>query len=61
LIEAILNTRRTPAKKPKNCKSNSPTACAAHMDNPRYRKLSERLEKLKEQYEAGQLHSVSPS
>jgi type I restriction enzyme, R subunit len=29
------------------------------MDNPRYRKLSERLEKLKEQHEAGQLHSIA--
>ena len=28
------------------------------MGNPRYRKLSERLEALKEQHEAGQLHSV---
>ncbi len=30
-----------------------------HMGNPRYRKLSERLEKLKEQHEAGQLHSIA--
>ena len=30
-----------------------------HMGDPRFRKLSERLEKLKEQHEAGQLHSIA--
>jgi len=30
-----------------------------HMGDPRFRKLSERLEKLKEQNEAGQLHSIA--
>ena len=29
-----------------------------HMDNPRYRKLSERLEQLKARHEAGSLHSL---
>jgi type I restriction enzyme R subunit len=30
-----------------------------HLGDPRFRKLSERLEKLKEQHEAGQLHSIA--
>jgi len=29
------------------------------MGNPLYRKLSERLKRLKEQHEAGRLHSIS--
>lgn len=58
LIEAILNTK-DPSKKAKELELKLATRLRAHMDNPRYRKLSERLEKLKEQHEAGQLHSIA--
>jgi len=58
LIEAIINTQ-DPSKKAKELQLKLATRLRAHMDNPRYRKLSERLEKLKEQHEAGQLHSIA--
>jgi len=58
LIEAILNTK-DPTKKAKELQLKLATRLRGHMDNPRYRKLSERLEKLKEQHEAGQLHSIA--
>ncbi|MEW6403587.1 MAG: HsdR family type I site-specific deoxyribonuclease [Chloroflexota bacterium] len=58
LIEAILNTKE-PGKKARELELKLTTRLRAHMDNPRYRKLSERLEKLKEQHEAGQLHSIA--
>jgi type I restriction enzyme, R subunit len=58
LIEAILNTK-DPAKKARELELKLASRLRAHMDNPRYRKLSERLEKLKEQHEAGQLHSIA--
>jgi len=58
LIEAIINTQ-DPSKKAKELQLKLATRLRDHMDNPRYRKLSERLEKLKEQHEAGQLHSIA--
>jgi len=58
LIAAILNTQ-DPSKKAKELQLKLATRLRDHMDNPRYRKLSERLEKLKEQHEAGQLHSIA--
>jgi type I restriction enzyme R subunit len=58
MIAAILNTR-DPGKKAKELQLKLATRLRAHMGNPRYRKLSERLEKLKEQHEAGQLHSIA--
>ena len=58
LIEAILNTQN-PSQKARELELKLATRLRGHMDNPRYRKLSERLEKLKEQHEAGQLHSIA--
>jgi len=58
LIEAILNTQN-PTQKARELELKLATRLRGHMDNPRYRKLSERLEKLKEQHEAGQLHSIA--
>jgi type I restriction enzyme R subunit len=58
LIEAILNTQN-PGQKARELELKLATRLRGHMDNPRYRKLSERLEKLKEQHEAGQLHSIA--
>ena len=58
LIEAIINTK-DPGRKAKELQLKLANRLRGHMDNPRYRKLSERLEKLKEQHEAGQLHSIA--
>ena len=58
LIEAILNTQN-PGQKARELEFKIAARLRAHLNNPRYRKLSERLEKLKEQHEAGQLHSIA--
>ena len=56
LIEAILDTS-SPAKA-KEIEIKVAQRLRRHMDNPRFRQLSERLESLKERHEQGQLHSV---
>jgi len=58
LLEAVLNTT-DPEGKAREIKIKLADALRLHMGNPRFRKLSERLEKLKEQHEAGQLHSIA--
>ena len=57
LLEAILSTD-DPEHKAKEIEIKIAERLRRHMHNPRFRKLSERLEKLKEQHEAGQLHSI---
>jgi type I restriction enzyme R subunit len=57
LLEAVLN-HENPDLKAKEMQVKIAERLRKHMDNPRYKKLSERLEKLKEQHEAGQLHSI---
>ncbi len=58
LLEAVLN-HENPDLKAKEMQIKIAERLRKHMDNPRYKKLSERLEKLKEQHEAGQLHSIA--
>ena len=58
LLDAVLNSK-DPDHKAKKLQIKIADRLRKHMDNPRYRKLSERLEKLKEQHEAGQLHSIA--
>jgi type I restriction enzyme R subunit len=58
LLEAVLN-HENPDLKAKEMQVKIAERLRKHMDNPRYKKLSERLEKLKEQHEAGQLHSIA--
>jgi type I restriction enzyme R subunit len=60
LIEAILNTQN-PGQKARELEHKLATRLRKHIldGNLRYRRLSERLEKLKEQHEAGQLHSIA--
>jgi type I restriction enzyme R subunit len=58
LLDAVLNSK-DPHHKAKEMQIKIAERLRKHMDNPRYRKLSERLEKLKEQHEAGQLHSIA--
>ena len=58
LLDAVLNSK-DPDHKAKELQIKIAARLRKHMDNPRYRKLSERLEKLKEQHEAGQLHSIA--
>jgi type I restriction enzyme R subunit len=58
LLDAVINSK-DPDNKAKEMQIKIAERLRKHMDNPRYRKLSERLEKLKEQHEAGQLHSLS--
>jgi type I restriction enzyme R subunit len=58
LLEAVLNSDN-PEQKAKELQIKVAERLRKHMDNPRFRKLSERLEKLKEQHEAGQLHSIA--
>jgi type I restriction enzyme, R subunit len=58
LLDAVLNSK-DPDKKARELQIKIADRLRKHMDNPRYRKLSERLEKLKEQHEAGQLHSIA--
>lgn len=58
LLDAVLNTK-DPDRKAKELQIKIAERLRRHMDNPRFRKLSERLEKLKEQHEAGQLNSLA--
>jgi type I restriction enzyme, R subunit len=58
LLDAVLNSK-DPNKKARELQIKIADRLRKHMDNPRYRKLSERLESLKEQHEAGQLHSIA--
>jgi type I restriction enzyme R subunit len=58
LLDAVLNSK-DPDKKAREIQIKIADRLRKHMDNPRYRKLSERLERLKEQHEAGQLHSIA--
>jgi type I restriction enzyme R subunit len=57
LLDAVLNSKN-PEHKAKELQIKLADRLRKHMDNPRYRKLSERLEQLKERHEAGQLHSL---
>jgi len=58
LLESMLKTP-DPEHKAREIEIKVAERLRQHMGNPRYRKLSERLEKLKEQHEAGQLHSIA--
>ncbi len=58
LLDAVLNSK-DPDHKAKEMQIKISERLRKHMDNPRFRKLSERLEKLKEQHEAGQLNSIA--
>ncbi len=58
LLEAVLNTDN-PDRKAKEIQIKLTERLRKHMNDPRYKKLSERLEKLKEQHEAGQLQSIA--
>ncbi|HLO28295.1 MAG TPA: HsdR family type I site-specific deoxyribonuclease [Anaerolineales bacterium] len=57
LLDAVLNSKN-PEHKAKELQIKLADRLRKHMDNSRYRKLSERLEQLKERHEAGQLHSL---
>lgn len=48
-----------PKKKAKELEVKLGQRLRKHMGNPNYKALSERLEKLKERHEAGQLHSIA--
>jgi type I restriction enzyme, R subunit len=58
LLEAVINTEN-PDKKAKEIQNKIASRLRQHMGDPRYKKLSERLEKLKAQHEAGQLLSIA--
>ena len=58
LLEAVLSTP-DPDSKAKEIQIKLTSRLRKYMDNPRFKKLSERLEKLKEQHEAGQLLSIA--
>ncbi|MBN2116290.1 MAG: HsdR family type I site-specific deoxyribonuclease [Anaerolineales bacterium] len=58
LLDAVLNSK-DPDHKAREMQIKITERLRKHMDNPRFRKLSERLERLKEQHEAGQLHSIA--
>lgn len=58
LIEAILNTQN-PEKRARELAFKLVTRLRAHLNDPRYRKLSERLERLRERHEAGQVTSIA--
>ena len=57
LLEAVLGTP-DPETKAKEIQIKVAERLRKHMNNPRFRKLSERLEALKERHEQGQLHSL---
>jgi type I restriction enzyme R subunit len=57
LLDAVLNSQNSDHRA-KEMQIKIAERLRKHMDNPRYKKLSERLEKLKEQHEAGQLNSI---
>ncbi len=58
LLEAVLKTDN-PDLKAKELQIKIVDRLRKHIGNLRFRQLSERLEKLKEQHEAGQLHSIA--
>jgi len=58
MLEVVLNTDN-PEKKAKEIQFKLTSRLRKHMGDPRYKKLSERLEKLKDQHEAGQIMSVN--
>lgn len=58
LIEVVLNTP-DPRKKAKEIQIKIARRLRNHIDNPRFKALSERLEDLKERHEQGQLLSVA--
>jgi type I restriction enzyme R subunit len=58
LLEAVLRSE-DPTRKAKELQLKIADRLRRHLGNPRFRKLSERLERLKEQHEAGQLHSIA--
>ncbi|MBN1146132.1 MAG: HsdR family type I site-specific deoxyribonuclease [Anaerolineales bacterium] len=58
LLEAVLGAP-DPERKAREIEIKVMARLRKHMGNPRFKKLSERLERLKEQHEAGQLHSVA--
>jgi len=58
LLEAVLETDN-PERKAKEIQIKVSRRLRKHMGDPRFKKLSERLEKLKEQHEAGQLLSIA--
>jgi type I restriction enzyme, R subunit len=58
LLEAVLDTDN-PERKAKEIQIKVSRRLRKHMGDPRFKKLSERLEKLKEQHEAGQLLSIA--
>jgi type I restriction enzyme, R subunit len=58
LIEAVLSTP-DPGSKAKEIQNKVASRLRKHMSDPRFKKLSERLEKLKQQHEAGQLQSIA--
>jgi len=58
LLDAVLNSP-DPDKKAQELSIKVAQRLRKHMGNPRFKKLSERLEKLKEQHEAGQLLSIA--
>jgi type I restriction enzyme R subunit len=57
LIETLLGTP-DPNKKAKEIEIKVAQRLRKHINNPRFRQLSERLEALKERHEQGQFHSV---
>ncbi|MCB0044636.1 MAG: HsdR family type I site-specific deoxyribonuclease [Caldilineaceae bacterium] len=57
LLDAVLNTP-DPDRKAKEIQIKVAARLRGHMNNPRFRALSERLEALKERHEQGQLHSL---
>lgn len=58
LLEVVLNSP-DPRKKAKEIEIKIARRLRQHIDNPRFRALSERLEALKERHEQGQIHSVA--
>jgi type I restriction enzyme, R subunit len=58
LLDAVLNTP-DPDKKAKEVQIKLAQRLRKHMGDPRFKKLSERLEQLKAQHEAGQLLSIA--
>ena len=56
LVEAVLSG--DPKKKSKELEIKLIARLRKHMGNPRYKKLSERLEELKDRHERGQLNSI---
>jgi type I restriction enzyme R subunit len=57
LLEAVIGSPH-PEKQAKEFEIKITQRLRRHLGNPRFRKLSERLEALKDQHEQGQLHSV---